>query len=269
LSGTERDLELEMRLRSRSFDAWALDYDRYRPTYPQELFDHIAARLQLPVEARVADLGAGTGKASRQMARRGWHVTALEPGEGMLEVLRSRSESEGLSIATRLASAEDTGLDDASVDLATAAQAFHWFDKPRAVEEMARVVRPGGGVAVFWNAPAEARSEFLTANAELMARYLPEGHVDRQTADDHEPPEGLSTSDQFDADDWVELAHERIISADDFVEAAFTASQVRLFVEDDAKERLRADLYELASQYFGSGSVNMPYDLSVYVARRR
>src|SRR3954452_8071391 len=71
----------QWRQRSRSFDAWALDYDKFRPTYPQAVFDHIAARLVLPDDASVADLGAGTGKAARQMARRGWLVMAIEPGE--------------------------------------------------------------------------------------------------------------------------------------------------------------------------------------------
>src|SRR6186997_3166380 len=99
---TDAELATQMRQRSRSFDAWALEYDRYRPTYPQALFDHIAQRLSLPADARVADLGAGTGKAARQMARRGWHVTAIEPGQGMLDVLRARAELDGLDIDTRL-----------------------------------------------------------------------------------------------------------------------------------------------------------------------
>ena len=68
----------QLKLRARSFDAWALDYDRYRPTYPQQLFDVIAQRLALPADPRVADLGSGTGKAARQMARRGWQVTAVD-----------------------------------------------------------------------------------------------------------------------------------------------------------------------------------------------
>src|SRR6187455_83731 len=101
-----------MQQRSRSFDAWALEYDRYRPTYPQALFDHVVARLELPDDVRVADLGAGTGKAARQMARRGWRVTAVEPGGAMLDVARARADVEGLAIKMRLAPAEETGLPD-------------------------------------------------------------------------------------------------------------------------------------------------------------
>ncbi len=263
------ELSEQMKLRSRSFDAWALDYDTYRPTYPQQLFDHIATRLGLPADARVADLGAGTGKAARQMARRGWRVTAIEPGEGMLDVLRDRAAQEGLVIDARLASAEDTGLADASVDLATAAQAYHWFDKERAVAEMARIVRPGGGVALFWNVPDFARSPFLEAETDLMSRYLPAEHIDRKKdGDDSEPPEVISTSDKFTSDGYVTFNHERTVTADEFVALTFTASQVRLFIADDAKEQFVADLRGLIKEHFGDAPVALPYETSLFLAQR-
>src|SRR5215212_6850036 len=111
--------------RARGFDAWAGEYDRYRPGYPQELFDAIAQRLPLPRHPLVVDLGAGTGRASLAMAAIGWRVTAVEPGKPMLDMLRARAADEGLLISTLQASAEQTGLDAASVDLVTAAQSFH------------------------------------------------------------------------------------------------------------------------------------------------
>jgi ubiquinone/menaquinone biosynthesis C-methylase UbiE len=269
VTDTAEDLAAQMKLRSRSFDAWALDYDRYRPTYPQALFDHIAARLGLREGARVADVGAGTGKAARQMARRGWRVTAIEPGKGMLEVMRARAAAESLDIDVRLASAEQTGLPDASVDLVTAGQAYHWFDKERAVAEMARIVRPKGGVALFWNAPAEARSPFLSTHTDVMARYLPEAHVDRRSEDaDNEPPDVIGESDKFECDDWVVFSHDRELSAEDFIALVFTASQVRLFVDDDHKDQLRADIRANIARYFGDGRVLLPYDTSLFLAIR-
>ena len=201
------------------------------------------------------------------MARRGWQVTAIEPGEGMLEVLRSRAAAEGLSIVARLASAEETGLPDASVDLVTAGQAFHWFDKERAVPEMARIVRPGGGVAVFWNGRADDRSEFLAAYTDLMATYLPEEHVDRRVRESTAPIE-LSTGGYFEVDDRVEFRHERRMSTDSFVGYAFTASQTRLFLDADAHERLKADLSALIRAHFGDGEVVVAYDAEVFVGRR-
>ena len=117
--------------RARGFDAWAGDYDRYRPTYPEELFEAIAQRLPIPRQPHVVDLGAGTGRASLAMAELGWRVTAVEPGKPMLDVLRGSAANQGLLVSTVQATAEETGLDAESADLVTAAQAFHWFDKDR------------------------------------------------------------------------------------------------------------------------------------------
>ena len=263
------EVEAQMRQRSRSFDAWALDYDRYRPTYPQSLFDHIAARLQLPADARVADLGAGTGKAARQMARRGWHVVAVEPGEGMLDVLRARAEQEGLAIDARLASAEETGLPGASVDLVTAGQAFHWFDKTLAVPEMARIVKPGRGVAVFWNARADDRSPFLAAYTELLASYIPAEHVDRREPGRvYTARDDLSGGGLFEVDDKVEIDHSLEMSAERFIGYAFTASYTRLLIDEESQQRLRTDLAALIQAHFGDGEVIVPYDVDVYVGQR-
>ena len=107
--------------RARSFDAWAGDYDRFRPGYPEELFATIASRLELSDRPLVVDLGAGTGRAALAMAEMGWRVTAVEPGKPMLDVLRGAATNAGLLISTVQASAETTGLDPASADLVTAA----------------------------------------------------------------------------------------------------------------------------------------------------
>src|SRR5690606_28675547 len=104
-----------------SFDRWASEYDAYRPGYPDLLFDLIEERLGLPAQPRVADIGAGTGLATFAMARRGWRVTAVEPGRRMVEVLRRRIEAgggEAGGIDAVEASAEETGLPSAAFDLA-------------------------------------------------------------------------------------------------------------------------------------------------------
>ncbi|MEA2650557.1 MAG: hypothetical protein QOI85_278 [Chloroflexota bacterium] len=67
-------------VRARAFDAWADEYERYRPGYPAALFELIAERLALPPGAALVDLGAGTGKVARAGAARGWRVTAVDPG---------------------------------------------------------------------------------------------------------------------------------------------------------------------------------------------
>ena len=262
-------LTQQMEQRSRSFDAWASEYERYRPGYPDALFEHIAQRLELPELAQVADLGAGTGKAARAMARRGWRVTAVEPGGPMLDELRAQAAREGLVLEARVGSAEATGLADASVDLETAAQSFHWFDKEAAVPEMARIVRPGGGAAVFWNSRADDRSAFLAAYTELLARYVPEEHLDRQRPTEIFDTRGqLAAGGWFDVDDSVQVSHVIEMRVTDFIGLAFTASYVRMFATGSAVQALRSDLQALLAEHARDGLISVPYDLDLYVARR-
>ncbi|MGH2429538.1 MAG: class I SAM-dependent methyltransferase [Candidatus Limnocylindria bacterium] len=260
--------------RARSFDAWAPEYDRYRPGYPDALFDEIAKRLGLPHQPTVADLGAGTGRAALAMAERGWQVTAVEPGEPMLDVLRARASSDGLPVATRQASAEETGLDPASVDLATAAQAFHWFDRPRAVVEMARIVRPRGGIALFWNVRDASRSPLVAEYHQLLEHHFGDGETGRYlqagwaTGRDatRSAFDGVSS---FDGLALTEIQHDLTMTADEFVGMAFTASYVRA-LRSDAQEAFRAQLVELLARHETSGRpLAIPYRVDLWTARRK
>jgi SAM-dependent methyltransferase len=133
--------------RARSFETVAAEYERHRPDYPEEALRWAAEALGLEPVARVLDVGAGTGKLTRGLVSLGFDVVAAEPGGGMLEQLRiAVPEAE-----TYEAPAEALPLPDASVDAAFAAQAYHWFERERALPELHRVVRPGGGLVLVWN----------------------------------------------------------------------------------------------------------------------
>lgn len=133
--------------RSRSFESVAEQYERYRPDYPPEAIAWAAAELGLAAGARVLDVGAGTGKLTRVLVAAGFDVVAVEPGGAMLDQLRAAVPQ----AEPHEAPAEAIPLSDASVDAAFAAQAFHWFDRERALPELQRVVRPGGGLVLVWN----------------------------------------------------------------------------------------------------------------------
>ncbi len=127
-----------------SFESVADVYERTRPAYAPDALAFVAQRLPL---RRVLDLGAGTGKLTRQLVELGADVVAVEPGDAMRALLeRVVPEAEALA-----GSAESIPLPDASVDVVTVAQAFHWFRPTEALAEMHRVLRPGGGFALFWN----------------------------------------------------------------------------------------------------------------------
>ncbi|EKF24712.1 ubiE/COQ5 methyltransferase family protein [Mycolicibacterium hassiacum DSM 44199] len=129
--------------RSLSFGAEAAAYERGRPSYPPEAIDWL-----LPEQARdVLDLGAGTGKLTVRLVERGLNVVAVDPIPEMLELLRKSLPDTPALLGT----AEEIPLPDNSVDAVLVAQAWHWFDPDRAVQEVARVLRPGGRLGLVWN----------------------------------------------------------------------------------------------------------------------
>lgn len=133
--------------RARSFETVAADYERHRPEYPEKALRWAAGRLALERGACVLDVGAGTGKLTRGLVAAGFDVVAVEPGGPMLAELRKAvPQAEGLD-----GSAEAIPLPDASVEAVFAGQAYHWFDRERALPELHRVMRAGGGLVLLWN----------------------------------------------------------------------------------------------------------------------
>lgn len=132
-----------MKRLSESFGAVAEAYDRGRPSYPAD-----AVAWLLDGDAKIVlELGAGTGKLTRQLVDQGHAVFATEKDPAMLAVLQRRVPE----VSAKVAGAEEIPANDRSVDVVVAAQAFHWFDHELALPEMARVLRPGGHVALVWN----------------------------------------------------------------------------------------------------------------------
>lgn len=132
--------------------AWNVDaYERGRPSYPAAAVDLLVDRLGIGAGSTVLDLGAGTGKLTRQLQPTGARIVAVEPDPGMRARLPEGVEAlEG--------TAEAIPLPDAAVDAVTVGQAFHWFDPDRTLPEIRRVLRPGGGLGVVWNERDESIS---------------------------------------------------------------------------------------------------------------
>jgi SAM-dependent methyltransferase len=151
-----------------SFGNVADTYHRVRPPYSQTLLDRAQEALELDAGARVLDLAAGTGRLTEELRRRFAEVVAVEPDERMRAV-------HGGALA---GSAEAIPLDDASVDAAFVGEAFHWFDPAAAIPELARVLRPGGGLAIvsthWWETEPPLPDAALELLSEPWERFLPQ-----------------------------------------------------------------------------------------------
>ena len=134
-----------------AFGRTAREYELGRPGWPAELVDRVGAHLGLDAAAEVLDLGAGTGKLTRELVLRFERVVAVEPDGAMRAVLE-----EVVPGAEALAgTAESIPLGDGEVDAVFSGEAFHWFANDEALAEIGRVLRPGGGLVVLWNYPTD------------------------------------------------------------------------------------------------------------------
>ena len=147
------------------FETVARQYAAARPDYPAELYDTIGAALAKPwSDTAVLDVAAGTGIATRQLAERAATVLAVELSGAMLAELLASSPG----IPAVRGSGNALPVRDASVDLITYAQAFHWIDPARAVPEVLRVLRPDGVLALWWNR-TDRSSEWEAAQEQRIA----------------------------------------------------------------------------------------------------
>ena len=147
--------------RAASFANTAELYERARPGYPPDLIEALFAEIGLD-RPRILDVGAGTGKLTRQLVPYG-SVIAVEP----LDEMRVQLERVLPDVDCRPGSAEAIPLPDASVDVVTVGQAYHWFDQSKANPEIARVLVDGGHLVALWS--DEVRAPWVERLTEIMS----------------------------------------------------------------------------------------------------
>jgi SAM-dependent methyltransferase len=230
-----------------SFGGVADAYDRGRPSYPPEA----AAWLTGATGRRVLELGAGTGRLTEQVAALGHDVVATDPLPAMLAHLTRRLPAVPVAIAT----AEQIPLRARAVDVVVSGQAFHWFDLGRALPEIARVLRPGGEIALVWNLRDE-RIPWVRRLGGLVGRQ-------EQLSD---PTHALLGSQLF---GYVESATFRIWQPLDrgrLRDLVLSRSNVAVLPRPE-RERLLADVDAFYDEYGGgAGGIRLPYLTHCYKA---
>lgn len=156
---TIRDVD---RSGAKGFKSVADAYERARPSWPPTAIDAAFEHWGLdPTAGLVVDVAAGTGRLTKLLAQRCTRVLAVEPLVEMRRHIRDAPAVKG--------SAERLRLDDSAAQAIFAGEAFHWFDRPAALAEFARVLVPGGGLALMWNTLQSETMPWHEAVAKLIA----------------------------------------------------------------------------------------------------
>jgi SAM-dependent methyltransferase len=240
-----------------AFAAAADAYERARPDYPAAAVEWLAERLGLRSGRTVLDLGAGTGKLTRQLEATGAAIVAVEP----LGEMRAWLEAASPGVLALAGTAEEIPLPDASVDALTVAQAFHWFDRSRALAEMHRVLRPGGAVAVVWNS-RDLGDSLQAAIDELVRPLRPRAWRERTL----DPRPDFERSGLFSPIEERRFPHEQRLPVDGVLDKVASTSAVAALGEEERAEllgRVRGLLADAAEP------IVLRYVTEVYAADRQ
>ncbi|WP_125131626.1 class I SAM-dependent methyltransferase [Microbacterium sp. 10M-3C3] len=233
---------------STSFGAVAAEYEAGRPGYPAEAIAWLLEPVRAPERpARVADVGAGTGKLTRVAVELGAEVVAIDPDAAMLETLRTHVAG----VPTFVGRAESLPLPDAAVDAVLFGQAWHWVDVAAASAEVGRVVRAGGVLGMVWN----IRDDRVPWVAELSA-VMHGSHAEEVLSEEG----GVAVAAPFADIERERWEWSRAMTRADLLAMARSRSYI-VTAAPDERARIEAALGDLLDRVgaVGEATVELPY----------
>lgn len=155
------------------FGKTSSDYRKFRLGFPDEFFDSLCRQLDLHHGQHAIDVGTGTGTLARGLAKRGLNVVGVDPSPDLMREAVKLDNAEGVTISYRVGRAESLEFEDCSVDLVTAGQCWHWFDRRQAAVEMHRVLRPDGKLVIAHFDWLPLPGNVVEATEELILKANP------------------------------------------------------------------------------------------------
>ena len=237
--------------RRQSFGAIADDYARFRPGPPEE-----AVRWLVPADATdILEIGSGTGALTTRLAERAGHVRAVEPDARMRAVLAERVN--GVEIVA--GQAEDLPADDASFDVVIGSSMWHWVDEEVALAEVARVLRPGGTLALLWSGTDRSVGWMRALWAGGVA--LSEEQIERADADRRDRHRvHLDPDSPFDPPETRVIRWNQAMTPDEVVGLAGTYSEIITMEPSQRRDYLAAIVRFIETQPVPThqGAIDVP-----------
>ena len=248
-------------------------YDQARPGYPAALFNDIVSYANLAVDARILEIGCGTGQATLPMARRGFGIDCVEPGAQMAAIARVKF-AEYPAVTVISADFESFSAPQGAYDLALSATAFHWVDSRIRFRKAHDLLKSGGTLALFWHIPVltTASRRSFEAIEQVYRRQAPE-----LTASQQEPPSPARVSTEYEdlipaSGCFTDLEIKKhyvatTYSAGAYIDLLSTFSDHRR-LKASKRQRLLAGIKQTIADEF-AGSILRETVALLYLARRK
>lgn len=246
------------------FTALAKNYALYRPGYSPFVLDAFISLVKTPENAVCVDVGAGTGIWSRQLAKKGVKVIAVEPNDAM----RDAGEKNNPHIEWRKGSAEATGLPNASCDMVTMASSFHWPDFASAVKEFGRILKPGGLFMALWNTRYFESNPLLVEIENYLHELVP--NLKRVSSGRSEFCDNLTkrlaTCGEFVDVLYLEGRHTEMQTPERYIGLWESVNDVRV---QAGEERFAKFIDYIKQKTFGLKEIEAEYLTRAWIARRK
>jgi ubiquinone/menaquinone biosynthesis C-methylase UbiE len=254
------------------FSGLADGYDRHRPSYPDALWTHLVSSFGARAPQTAADVGAGTGISTRQLALAlgpEWQVIGVEPNDDMRAQAEARGGG-GAALRYIARQAENLGFKDVSLGLVTTAQAIHWFDKPRFYQDVGRSLAPGGILAILYNDRDVDDGGLLSAFETLMEDEMP-GYDRNYRRGKHSDNQDEELATLAWAGDVAShhVTHAMPMTPEGFAGLMLSRSKLKPFADKHGSTEAERILIDLASGFADAANeISLRYTSRVHMARK-
>lgn len=234
-------------------------YNKYRPSYPNEIIDYLSHQLGLSPSSVIADIGSGTGILSELFLKNGNQVFGVEPNREM------RTEAEFLlklypNFTSIDGSAESTTLKSLTINFIVAGQSFHWFDVPKARQEFLRLLNPQDWVVLIWNDRQTDTTPFLKAYEHFLHSYGTDyGQVNHKNVNEDVLNQFFGNSSY----QVKQFPNEQIFDYDGLLGRVLSSSYIPIDDNLQFKTMISA-LQEIFAKHSSKGVINFEYDTKLY-----
>jgi len=251
------------------FNALAEQYNAYRPHYPAEALLFLVTLGELDNSSDVADIGTGTGRIAVELAKYVRLVYAVDTASVMLDQLQISAEEDGLSNIRMIeAPGEATGLQTESLDLVTLAQAFHWMDKPSALKEAGRILKPNKSLVLLWNQVTNTKDDYYSEISSLIKKYNSayKGGADILSADF---PDHINSSKLFGPTERYTFSFEAHYAPENYIGFLLSKSYIGVGIGSADLPHFIEGAYLILNKAFPDRNIVEKYETVMLVARKK